>query len=147
MKLNVRNIIIESSRPLLLLMWVYTVLSKLLNPTETKAQMTNQLFPLWMANSLFYIIPILEGSIILLLLFKSTRIAGYWGSALLLLVFTAYISLVKLSYFGRIPCSCGGIISGLSWTQHLLFNILFLTLSLLGLSFTIKERRINGKAT
>jgi hypothetical protein len=54
--------------------------------------------------------------------------------------------LVKLLVFGRIPCSCGGLISSLSWTQHLFFNLFFLLANAIVLSiYPVKERRYSDK--
>lgn len=147
MEQRYQKITIEISRMFLLLLWSYAVLSKLLDPFQTRSQLHNQVFSSVIADVLFYLLPILESLAIILLLIKVTRIWGFLGSFLLMTAFTGYIILVKIYYFGRIPCSCGGLISGFNWTQHLLFNILFLGLSLLGLILTIKERRIYGQTT
>jgi hypothetical protein len=41
--------------------------------------------------------------------------------------------LIKLNYYGKIPCSCGGAIAHLSWTQHFFFNLFFIILSAIAL--------------
>jgi uncharacterized membrane protein YphA (DoxX/SURF4 family) len=57
-----------------------------------------------------------------------------YSSFMLLLVFTVYItSVVKFS--DSIPCSCGGVLSSLGWTDHILFNVGFMTLAILGIVF------------
>jgi hypothetical protein len=45
--------------------------------------------------------------------------------------FTGYIGFMLLSNI-ELPCSCGGVISSLSWKNHLVFNILFLLLASVG---------------
>lgn len=71
-----------------------------------------------------------EFAIPLLLFFESTVLYGYLLSFLLLLLFTAYILLMfMLSPF--LPCSCGGLIESLSWGQHIVFNLVFIGISLL----------------
>ncbi len=70
-----------------------------------------------------------EFSIPVLLFFESTALYGYLLSFLLLLLFTAYIILMfALSPY--LPCSCGGLIESLSWGQHILFNLVFMVISL-----------------
>jgi hypothetical protein len=35
-----------------------------------------------------------------------------------------------------LPCSCGGIISSLSWRQHIIFNGVFILLAITGIIFS-----------
>lgn len=123
---NIRNLCIA----LLILLWTYSSLSKLINFQESLISMRNQLFPLWTASVLSILLPILELCVAGFLLFASYRIIGSWISLILLSAFTLYIIGIELLLFGRIPCSCGGIISGFSWTQHLIFNLTFITINL-----------------
>lgn len=141
---KIHSIASELMTALLVLLWVYAALVKLLDPSLTLSQMRNQVFPIWMANFLAFAVPILEMCIALLLLTQRYRKQGLWLSAGLLFIFTIYIVLIKLSVFGRIPCSCGGIISRMSWSQHLLFNVFFLALSLSTIIIHQKERRLHG---
>nr|MBC7614376.1 hypothetical protein [Pseudopedobacter sp.] len=131
---------------MLILLWSYASIVKLINMPLTFSQMHNQVFPIWMADILAYAIPILEIALVLLLLIPRYRKLALWLSIALLSAFTIYIILIKLFLFGRIPCSCGGIISGMSWTQHLIFNLFFLIISLSSLIVYQKERRWRGTA-
>ncbi|OAQ41974.1 hypothetical protein A5893_02315 [Pedobacter psychrophilus] len=127
-------------------MWTYAALAKILDFDLNIQQMHNQIFPIWMADLLSYAIPIVELLIVILLLMNKTLWLGFAGSGFLLTIFTIYIILTVSHFFSRIPCSCGGIISSLSWTQHLIFNSFFLILSLFCLSHQLKlERRLLGK--
>ncbi|WP_407635810.1 MauE/DoxX family redox-associated membrane protein [Solitalea canadensis] len=38
---------------------------------------------------------------------------------------------INFSYY--IPCSCGGLLSSLSWNEHIAFNIFFIVLIILAL--------------
>jgi hypothetical protein len=71
-----------------------------------------------------------EFAIPVLLFFESTVAYGYLLSFLLLLLFTAYILLMFL-LSPYLPCSCGGLIESLSWTQHIFLNVAFMGISLL----------------
>lgn len=120
-------------------LWVYAAMSKVLNYEQSRMQMMNQVFPVTVNAVLLWLIPITELFIAGLLLFSKSRIVGLILSAILLFLFSGYVLLVMLNVFGRIPCSCGGIISKLSWGQHLVFNLVFLALAILGLRIELKK--------
>ncbi len=124
---------------LLTFLWVYAAMSKVLNYEQSRMQMMNQVFPAMINAVLLWVIPITELLIAGLLLFSKSRMAGLILSAILLFLFSGYVLLVMLNVFGRIPCSCGGIISKLSWGQHLVFNLVFLALAILGLGIELKK--------
>ena len=126
---------------MLILLWVYAAVSKLINYERSKWEMLNQPLAPWFEEVLVWAVPLTELATAALLIFGRTRLNGIILSAFLLLSFSIYITFIKLNYFGFIPCSCGGILRSLNWTQHLLFNFFFLTLSLIALSHYIKERR------
>jgi hypothetical protein len=47
-------------------------------------------------------------------------------------MFTAYIvAILKFSDF--VPCSCGGVLEHLGWPEHLILNIAFTVLALIGI--------------
>jgi hypothetical protein len=73
-----------------------------------------------------------------MLIFKRTLLKGLWASLFLLTLFTGYIILIKLNYYGTIPCSCGGVLKDLTWTKHLFFNLFFMGISIVGI---LLERR------
>lgn len=130
---------------LLTFLWVYAAMSKVLNYEQSRMQMMNQVFPATINAILLWVIPITELFIAGLLLFSKSRIAGLILSVILLFLFSGYVLLVMLNVFGRIPCSCGGIISKLSWGQHLVFNLIFLGLALIGFMFFDKKGGGMGK--
>jgi len=127
--------IIKSIDVLLIVLWVYAALSKLLDYEESRRQMLNQVFPIFIANILLWAVPLSELTAAGLLCFQRTRRAGLKLSLLLLLLFTGYIGLVMLNVFGRVPCSCGGILEQMTWGQHLAFNLLFVFLLVFALFF------------
>lgn len=143
---KVKEITLTSINILLIFLWMYAATSKLLNYEQSRIQMMNQVFPVFISKLLLWTVPVSELLIAGLLLSKKWRIPGLLFSCLLLFLFTVYILLVMSNVFGRIPCSCGGIISRLSWGQHLAFNIFFLTLALVGFMVSIKKGGYMGKA-
>lgn len=139
------NLIITAITAALIFLWVYAAMSKLLNYEQSRMQMMNQVLPASINRILLWVVPFIEMLIAGLLLFHRTRKAGLFLSVILLLLFSGYVLLVMLNVFGRIPCSCGGVISKLNWEQHLVFNLVFLLLALLGLGIELKERRLDGR--
>lgn len=132
---------------LLIVLWVYAALSKLIDYDKSRTQMLNQVFSKSIANILVWAVPFIELLAGGLLIFLKTRLAGLYASLLLLMSFTVYIGLVMINVFGRIPCSCGGILSKMSWEQHLTFNLAFilLTSTAILLSAHLKEGGSMGK--
>lgn len=129
---KVKEITLTSINFLLIFLWTYAAASKLFNYEQSRMQMMNQIFPAIINQILLWAVPVSELLIAGLLLFTRWRKLGLLLSSVLLVLFSIYIILVMNNAFARIPCSCGGIISKLSWGQHLVFNGLFLTLSLSG---------------
>ena len=114
-------------------LFFYAAFSQLLNFEDTRRSMLNQVFPVFIAQMLSYLIPLLELTITTLLIFVNTRWIGFYASAFLLLLFSAYILITMSGVFGRIPCSCGGLLRSQSYWPQLLMNIFFLFLAVIGI--------------
>lgn len=121
-----------------ILLWVYTAGSKLADFQAYKQEMSLQVFSPDFAAVLLYAIPFLEILCAILLLIKKTNKLGLVLSLLLMLVFTGYILLIISGYFPKTPCSCGGVIKAMGWKAHLVFNIFFVSASILSLFMTLK---------
>jgi putative oxidoreductase len=126
---------------LLILLWTYSSLSKLINYNLSRNQMLNQVFPRSIALVLTWLIPSIELITALLLSIPTTSKAGLANSFTLLSIFTLYILGGVLHFYARVPCSCGGVIRHLSWEWHLIFNLFFLGLNLYALILNNQERR------
>ena len=85
------------------------------------------------------IVPAAELLVAALLLPDQTRKQGLTGSLMLMILFTGYVVYV-LAFTSSRPCTCGGIIRQLSWPNHLLFNISFLLLAILGIHLENKHK-------
>ena len=70
------------------------------------------------------------------LIIHRTRTAGLYLSLFLMLLFTGYIFMM-LKYSTYLPCSCGGILSSMSWRHHFIFNLAFTGVTLLGIVIQI----------
>jgi hypothetical protein len=136
-----RTLILDIISTLLVILFIYTAVSKLINLTEFREQMQNQEIPKWLARVLVIALPPVEVLTALLLVFSRTRMAGLWVSAVLLFLFTGYIGLVVLGSYGRTPCSCGGVLRSMGWNTHLVFNLFFLLSTCYAISLMYRERR------
>ncbi len=92
--------------------------------------MRNQPFSRTVNNFLAHALPLAEIIAVILLVINTTRLLGLYLSLLLMTLFTGYVLVVLLDLFGRIPCSCGGVIELLGWKEHLVFNVFFLLISI-----------------
>ena len=130
-----RHVIVQIISYLYVLLFIYTAISKLLDFENFGIQLAQS--PLLSAYAGFIApsVIITELLIVLLLCFKATRLTGLYASLFLMVAFTVYIYLI-LNYSDFIPCSCGGIIEELSWTEHLVFNIGFIVLALVAIILT-----------
>jgi putative oxidoreductase len=135
-----RKIIIEIISSLLILLFLYASLSKWLAFRTFIGDMNNQPFPNWMTPFLVWFIPIIEVLIVIGLIFEKTRVQSLYASLFLMLAFTIYTVAILLHSFKYIPCSCGGVIRKLTWPQHLVFNLFFVGISLLGIILKKREQ-------
>lgn len=117
----------------LILLFCYTAITKLMNIEEFRRQLANQELPAWSNSSLLWLIPASELLLSLLLSLPATRRIGFFGSAVLMTLFTGYMGLIVFGYFDRVPCSCGGVLRSMSFGTHLVFNLFFLVLSITGI--------------
>lgn len=121
--------IIEVSCILFVILFLYTGISKLLDfeNFQLELQKSPLLSDYYMTISIG--IPLCEILIGIGLLWKKTRLFSILSFMFLMTLFTAYIYTV-LNYTGYIPCSCGGVIESLGWTEHLIFNSIFILLAI-----------------
>jgi uncharacterized membrane protein YphA (DoxX/SURF4 family) len=127
-----KNILIEIISALFILLFIYTATSKLMDYVSFREVLkTSPLIGNW-ASTIAWLLPILEISIGLLLLLPKTRLLGLWSSFIVMIGFTAY--LVYMIYFTpNLPCSCGGVLKQMTWKEHLILNLAFIFLALIGL--------------
>jgi len=130
---------------LFIILFTYAAISKLLDHESFTLLLAQSPFLDVYANLLSWLIPVIELMIAVLFFFPKLSLEALWSSLFLMVIFTAYIIIV-LSYSESIPCSCGGIITSLSWNQHLYFNIGFIVLAACGilLAYPRKKRFPNS---
>ena len=127
-----REIIVEIISFLLIALFAYAAINKFLDIETFKAQAGQSPLISFAASWIVYAVPGIELMLCGLLSFPKTRLTGLYGSFVLMNLFTGYIiSILWFSYY--VPCSCGGILEKMGWTEHLIFNIVFVLLSLTGI--------------
>lgn len=129
---NVRSVIIEAVCLLYVLLFVYAAVSKLLDFENFRVQLGQSPLLSAFAGLTAWLVPIIELCIALMIVLKRCRLIGLFAAFCLMVMFTAYIYII-LNYSSFVPCSCGGILEKLSWTEHLIFNIVFILLAAAGI--------------
>lgn len=84
------------------------------------------------ALALSWAVPAIELAIAAMMLLEATARKGLYAFLGLMGIFTIYIACM-LIWIPKLPCSCGGAVSKLSWTQHIWFNLAFMALASLAL--------------
>ena len=117
---------------LFVFLFIYAAISKLLdyNDFSIKIGQSPLLSPF--AGYVAIGVPVIELIIALGLLLPSWRITSLFASLCLMTAFTVYIFII-LNFSSFVPCSCGGILEKLGWTEHLIFNLVFVLLAIIGL--------------
>lgn len=127
-----RNTIVEVISALFMLLFLYTALSKSHDITRTiNVVKKSPLLSNYAALTSWAVVG-LEYVTVVLLFFPKSRKIGLYLSLILMGAFTIYIGYM-MAFVPDLPCSCGGVISKLTWKQHLFFNISFTLLSVLGI--------------
>ncbi|WP_163514127.1 MauE/DoxX family redox-associated membrane protein [Gelidibacter japonicus] len=127
------QILITNSLALLFIsLFAYAALNKPFSYSVFKDQLS-QVHPIAQAATfLAWTIPLFELMVVVLLLWPSLRHWGFFSFLGLILLFTGY--LIYTLYFSLYnPCSCRGVISGIDWRSHILFNLFFIGLAVLGI--------------
>lgn len=126
------NIICANLIPgLLLMLFAYTGTAKLIGHSIFLHQLAKMPVIKQYAVFISCFIPVSELLIAMLLVFPALRTWGLLLSVLLMLLFTTFVAFILTGQY--VPCSCGGILSKMSWAQHLIFNIAFTILSITSL--------------
>jgi len=123
---------LECISALLILLFLYASVSKFLDFKTFIKEMNNQPLPNSWTPFLVWFIPCSEILLSVALIFERTRLLGFYGSFVLMGLFTIYAILILSHVFPYVPCSCGGVIKRLTWRQHLVLNLFFVTLSVVG---------------
>ncbi|MBY0485961.1 MAG: hypothetical protein K2P85_02030, partial [Flavobacteriaceae bacterium] len=140
---------IEITGYIYLLLFTYAAFSKLSDYETFVVQLGQSPLLSAFAGWVSWFIPAIEISIALMLMFKQTQFLALNASFILMSMFTAYIYII-LNYSEYIPCSCGGILEKMSWTEHLYFNIICSLIAIVAITFylqLLENKNIKHKIT
>jgi uncharacterized membrane protein YphA (DoxX/SURF4 family) len=142
MKQMKRTTIIETIIFLHAILFLYTGISKLMDYSVFKEQLSESPVLSRIAPMIAIAIPLLEFLVVVMLIVPRWRLKGFYTAAGLMTAFTIYV-IVLLSFSDKLPCSCGGIIAQLSWPQHLVFNGVFVALAIMGIILQKRQKKGN----
>ncbi|WP_244862643.1 MauE/DoxX family redox-associated membrane protein [Pedobacter heparinus] len=136
-----RRVLVDIICYLFVLLFLYAATSKLMDYQKFQLQISKSPIITDFASILAWGVPGLEIVISIMLLINRTVMLGLYAAFTLMLLFTLYIYAI-LNYSDNIPCSCGGVLQRMTWDQHLIFNIVFVILGLIGI---LLQTKINEK--
>ena len=140
MKLSKRELVVEVIVFMFVVLFLYAAGSKLTEYKQFVGQMGKSPLLTDFAPTLAWLVPVVEIIVSILLIVHRTKLTGLYASFGLMLLFTLYIAAI-LSFSKELPCSCGGILSMFGWRQHLVFNIAFVGLAVVGIVLMHKETK------
>lgn len=141
-----RMITLEAMTCLLVLLWLYTGLDKLVDYKSYWHSMYLQIFPRSVLKIMVPAVPIVELGAGLLFFRPKWREYAYVSSLLLLVSFTIYVALIYFGYFPKRPCACAGLFEKMSWGQHLIVNTCLSIIAFSALTLHLKRKEVSGKA-
>jgi len=143
--LRFRNIIIIVICYMYVVMLTYAATSKLLDFEQFKIQLGQSPIITAYADWVAWGIPLIEYMIVGLFLVPRFTLLAFYASFSLMIMFTTYILLI-LNFSDYIPCSCGGVLEDLGWTEHIVFNVGFIIIAAIAL-FYLERNSTTLKAT
>jgi len=127
-----KSTIVEIISMLFVILFLYTGISKLMEYAVFKEQIAASPILQPIAPFIAWALPLTEFLVCILLIIPRWRLKGLYASLILMTAFTLYIGAI-MTFNKELPCSCGGIISLLSWRDHLVFNSVFILLAFAGI--------------
>lgn len=135
-KINFRDVIVF----MFMFLFIYAAVTKLLEYDLFKAQIGKSPLITRYASLFAWLVPLVELLVAAMLFFPRLQLLGLYGSFSLMFAFTGYIAFI-LTFSPYVPCSCGGILSSMGWTEHLIFNVGFTVLAVAGITLNVIEAR------
>ncbi|MBO3100263.1 MauE/DoxX family redox-associated membrane protein [Gelidibacter pelagius] len=136
---KISNTIILIVRLLFILLFSYAAVSKLLDYETFERQLGQSPLLSDYAGLVSVGIIVIELIVSGLLMFHKTGVIGLYLSFFIMVMFTTYI-IVILNFSPSIPCSCGGVLDALGWSEHLIFNVFFIGVALIGILIERKQK-------
>ena len=138
---DIRRWILNVIVSLLVFLFVYAAMTKMMAMDQFRVQIgQSPLLTRW-SGMLSWVVPGVELLVSVILCYRPTRVAGLFVSFGLMVMFTTYI-IVVMNFSPFVPCSCGGVLEDMTWGQHLVFNVVFVVLALVGIVLSAKEEEV-----
>jgi putative oxidoreductase len=148
-----RKLILEIITSLFILLFFYVALSKILTYDTFKQDLIRTPLIKGFSSIIAVCLPATEFLVAIFLLLHKTRQFGLYCSFILMLLFTLFVGyILAFTQSKNRPCTCGGILREMNWSQHLWFNVAFTFLALIGIILHSKwidedfTKRLNGFA-
>jgi uncharacterized membrane protein YphA (DoxX/SURF4 family) len=135
-----KDILLEIIVFLFVVLFVYAALMKLMDVEKFQVQLGQSPMLMAFAPQISWLVPIIELVVAAMLIFSRFRLIGLYAAFTLMVMFTVYI-IVILTYAQHVPCSCGGILEDMGWTEHLIFNIGFVLFAVGGIVLMNKQEK------
>lgn len=126
-----RKIILEVICFLFVLLFLYAAFTKLLDYQKFTVQVGQSPLLTGFGDTIPWLVISVEILVAGMLMIPRTRLVALFASFSLMTMFTAYIVAI-LNFSPYVPCSCGGVLEKLGWTEHLIFNGVFVVLAVAG---------------
>lgn len=128
-----------------ILLFCYAAISKVFDFENFQLQLSQSPLTNHYSAIISYAVIVIELVIVWMLSSPKLRILGLHGCFTLMFFFTVYIYII-LNYSDNIPCSCGGILENLGWSEHMVFNVLCSAIALAAIVISTKARNIRLSA-
>ena len=122
---------------LFIVLFAYAATSKLLDFDQFKIQLGQSPIMTSYADWVAWGVPSMEFLLAVALAINRFRTIALYASLGLMVSFSMYIFAIQ-NFSDFIPCSCGGILERMGWTEHLVFNLFFVVLA--GIAIILKSR-------
>ncbi|MEP7257955.1 MAG: MauE/DoxX family redox-associated membrane protein [Flavitalea sp.] len=117
---------------LFIFLFIYAAVSKMADYQKFRVQLGQSPMLTAFAPLVAWLTPSIEVIIAIMLATQRWRLSALYASFSLMVMFSAYI--IAITRFSEyVPCSCGGILEKMNWNQHLVFNMGFVALALIGI--------------
>ena len=126
-----KSIIVDVTVYSFIILFIYTATSKIQSFKSFELVLSKSVLIGKYSTLVAWTVPSLEIVISALLIVPFTRKWGLFSALAIMLVFTIYL-IYMINSGSQLICTCGGVLSSLTWKQHIWFNAVFIALALAG---------------
>lgn len=139
-----KAILVELIAALFIFLFLYTAISKINSHDLFVVTLKESSLLKNYSGLIAWLVPATELLLSALLFIPKMRLQGLLLTGLFMLALTCYVGIMIIGV-EKLPCSCGGIISKLSWGEHLVLNASLTAIAFAG--WQIEKRNKNIVAT